>query len=123
MLGLLIGIHIFVCVLLIVSILMQASKGGGLAGGMFGGGSSMGGVFGGRGAATFLSKVSLWLGIAFGVTSLTIALLSVKLTSRPRSVVQEALQRENTVSPASTLPTVPGPKSQPAEPTRTPEQK
>lgn len=104
-------LHIIICVLLIISILMQSSKGGGLAGGMFGGGNAMGGVFGGRGAASFLAKVSLWLGIAFGLTSISIALLSLRSGAGPRSVVQEALESQ-TASPASALPTVP---SQPAQ--------
>ena len=57
-----------------MSILLQSSKGGGLAG-MFGGGGGAG-VFGGRGAASFLSKVTLWLGVGFALTSVSIALLS-----------------------------------------------
>jgi preprotein translocase subunit SecG len=107
MVSFMIVLHIIVCFLLIISILMQASKGGGLTG-MFGGGGSMGGVFGGRGASSFLSKVSLWLGIAFGVTSISIGLLSLKSGSRPKSVIQDAIGREETVTPASVLPTVPG---------------
>jgi preprotein translocase subunit SecG len=111
MVSFLIVVHIIVCVLLIISILMQSSKGGGMAGSMFGGGSSMGGVFGGRGAASFLAKVSVWLGIAFGLTSISIGLLSLRSGAGPRSVVQEALENQAT-SPASALPTVP---SQPAQ--------
>lgn len=41
-------IHALICIFLIISILLQSSKGGGLAG-MFGGGGGMGNVFGGRG--------------------------------------------------------------------------
>lgn len=116
-------LHIIVCILLIVSVLMQSSKGGGLAG-MFGGGGSMSGVFGGRGAASFLAKVSLWLGIAFGVTSISIGLLSIRNTGRTKSLIQEALERERSAaSPASVLPT-PSKTAKPADavPVQAPEQ-
>ncbi|MCK4372437.1 MAG: preprotein translocase subunit SecG, partial [candidate division Zixibacteria bacterium] len=48
--------HVLTCVALVLVVLMQSSKGEGLAGSAFGGSGSMGGaVFGGRGAASFLS--------------------------------------------------------------------
>ncbi|HHS13992.1 MAG TPA: preprotein translocase subunit SecG [bacterium] len=104
MVAFLIVIHVLVSILLIVSILLQSSKGGGLAG-MFGGGGAMGGFFGARGAATFLSKVTVWLGIVFGVTSITIALLSAGASTRSRSLVEQVME-EGESSPASMLPTV-----------------
>ena len=112
-------IHALTCVFLVISILLQSSKGGGLAG-MFGGGGGMGNVFGGRGAASFLSKVTMWLGVGFGITSLTIALLSTRITGRQRSLVQQVMEQEQTSSPATMLPTVPGaevtPLPQPVQP-------
>ena len=81
MAGLLTVIHVLVCIFLVVSILLQSSKGGGLAGMFGGGGGGMGSVFGGRGAASFLAKVTMWLGVAFAVTSITIALLSKGFSS------------------------------------------
>jgi len=115
MVSFLIVLHIIVCILLIVAVLMQSSKGGGMAG-MFGGGGSMGGVFGGRGAASFLAKLSLWLGVCFGITSLAIGLLSLKTGGRPKSLVQQAMERERTAtSPASVLPTVPSKAGNPAD--------
>jgi preprotein translocase subunit SecG len=103
-------LHVLVCVLLIVSILLQSSKGGGLAG-MFGGGGGggMGGVFGGRGAASFLARVAMWLGIGFAVSSILIAFFSSGTTSEPRSLIEQAMEQEQqTSSPATMLPTVPG---------------
>lgn len=104
MVAFLIVIHVLVSILLIISILLQSSKGGGLAG-MFGGGGAMGGFFGARGAATFLSKVTVWLGIVFGVTSITIALLSAGSSTRSKSLVEQVME-ETESSPASMLPTV-----------------
>ena len=98
---------VFVCLFLIISILLQSSKGGGLAGVFGGGGGGMGGVFGGRGAASFLAKVSMYLGIAFAVTAFSIALLA-KRTTGPKSMVQQVMENEGTESPASMLPVVPG---------------
>jgi len=73
-----------------------------------GGGGGMGSVFGGRGAASFLSKVTMWLGIGFAVTSITIALLTLGTSSGQRSLVQQAAEEETVSSPAAMLPTVPG---------------
>ena len=106
MISFLIVVHVLICLLLMASILVQSSKGSGLAG-VFGGGGGFGGVFGGRGAATFLSKVSLWLGIAYAVTSLSIGLLSLRSASGPRGLIEQSVENERAASPASALPTVP----------------
>ena len=106
MVSFLIVVHVLISILLILSILLQSSKGGGMAG-MFGGGGSFGGVFGGRGAASFLAKVTMILGISFGVTSLVITMLSAGSSSRAKGVVERAMERENVSSPATILPTVP----------------
>lgn len=58
--------HVIVCIALILVVLMQSSKGEGLAGTALGGGGSLSGaVFGGRGAASFLSKATTVLAIVF----------------------------------------------------------
>ena len=67
-------IHVVNCVFLIVVVLLQSSKGGGLAG-AFGGGQTSNAVFGGRGAGTFLSKLTTGLAVLFMVTSLSLAYL------------------------------------------------
>lgn len=68
-------IHILVCVALIIVVLMQSAKGEGLAG-AFGGGGISGAVFGGRGAASFLSRATTVLAIFFMVSCLGLSLLS-----------------------------------------------
>ena len=89
MIGIILGIHILICAGLVISVLLQSGKGGGLAG-TFGGGAGSDTIFGGRGAATFLSKATTVLGTAFMVTSLVLALLSAKSHSRQRSLLREA---------------------------------
>ena len=48
--------HVITCFLLIVAVLMQSSKGGGLSGAFGGGGGEA--MFGGRETATFLSRAT-----------------------------------------------------------------
>jgi preprotein translocase subunit SecG len=79
----LIIVHVIVSAVLVVVILLQAGKGSGL-GGAFGGSSQA--VFGGRGAQTFLGKVTSASAAVFMLTSLSLSYLS----TRSGSVVKEA---------------------------------
>ncbi len=65
------GFHILVCFALIIIVLFQADKGEGLAGAFGGGASST--IFGERGGATEISKLTTALAIIFMVTSSIIA--------------------------------------------------
>lgn len=92
-------IHILICIGLALSILLQSSKGGGLAGvfGGGGGGGAMGSVFGGRGVASFLSKLTTGLAIAFFIVCLILG----KITSgeaRGPGVKQSAVQKARSSS-------------------------
>ncbi|NOZ26219.1 MAG: preprotein translocase subunit SecG [Nitrospirae bacterium] len=78
-------IHIIICLLLIGIVLIQGGKGAEL-GSAFGGGSSQT-IFGGRGAATFMNKLTTGIAIAFMVTSLILTVVSVKQKSVVRSTV------------------------------------
>jgi preprotein translocase subunit SecG len=69
--GLVLLVHVIVSVLLVMSVLMQASKGGGLAG-TFGGSGTTGGIFGGRGAAPLLVKVTTVCAVLFFLTSISL---------------------------------------------------
>ena len=97
--------YIFVCLALTLVILLQASKGGGLAG-AFGGGGGMGAVFGGRGAATFLSRLTTVLAVLFLSVALFLSLINKGGTGSRESLVEQ--EREKTSSlPAAGLPLVP----------------
>ncbi|MBN1154349.1 preprotein translocase subunit SecG [candidate division KSB1 bacterium] len=100
----LIILHVLVCIVLSVVILLQSSKGGGLAG-VFGGGG-MGAVFGGRGAATFLSRVTTIAATVFMLLSLLLGLIT-RGTQTASSIVSEERSRARVSSPADVLPTVP----------------
>ena len=75
MFNILVVYHVLVCIGLILVVLLQSSKGEGLAGSAFGGNIS-GAVFGGRGAATFLSKATSVLAIMFMLNCISLAYMS-----------------------------------------------
>jgi preprotein translocase subunit SecG len=64
-------IHVIVCLFLILVVLLQAGKGGGM-GIAFGGGGS-GSVFGGSGAGNFLTRLTVAAAIGFMLTSMSLA--------------------------------------------------
>ncbi len=68
-------LHLIVCLFLIFIILIQSSKGAEM-GAAFGGSSQT--LFGSRGAATFLNKLTTTAAIVFMLTSLSLAVISVK---------------------------------------------
>ena len=69
--------HVLVCIALVVVVLMQSAKGEGLAGSAFGGGGGVGqAVFGGKGAASFLSHATTVLAIVFFLNCGVLAFMS-----------------------------------------------
>ena len=72
-------LHVLVCFFLMLTVLLQAGKGGGM-GAAFGGGSSMGTVFGGSGAGNFLRRLTVTAAIIFMVTSMTLAWMATPST-------------------------------------------
>jgi preprotein translocase subunit SecG len=65
-------VHIIVCVFLILVVLLQAGKGGGM-GIAFGGGGGSQTVFGSSGAGNFLTRLTSITAVIFMVTSLVLA--------------------------------------------------
>jgi preprotein translocase subunit SecG len=89
MYGIILGILIIISVFLVVFILMQSDKGGGLAGTFGGmGGGNM--PFSGREAATILSKLTTGLAIAFMAICI---LLSIMSRNRAHTNTSSALQK------------------------------
>jgi preprotein translocase subunit SecG len=68
--------HVLVCFALIIVVLMQSAKGEGLSGGTAFGGAVSTAVFGGRGAASFLSRATTVLAIVFFINCGALALMS-----------------------------------------------
>lgn len=71
-------IHIINCIVLILAVLLQSGKSADLAGAFGGGGSQT--VFGPRGAASFLTRVTTISAVLFMLTSLGLWMLSARGT-------------------------------------------
>lgn len=107
MFSVLIVIHVIISCGLMLVVLMQSAKGEGLAG-AFGGGGLSGAVFGGRGAATFLSKATTVLAILFMVSCIVLTLVA-----KGRSTSQVGESAVNRMATEQPLPTqAPAPSEQ-----------
>ncbi len=73
LLGILLTIHILVCIALVGVILLQQSEGGALG---MGGGGAGGGILSSRGTGDLLTRTSWGLGITFFVLSLVLTLIA-----------------------------------------------
>jgi preprotein translocase subunit SecG len=97
MIYLLYGIHIFGSLALIFIVLIQGGKGAEL-GAAFGGASQT--VFGSRGAATFLGKLTIGFAVLYMLTSLLLSIASVQGTSVIKKT--PGIQRSAPVSEGAT---------------------
>ena len=86
------------CFALVVTVLLQAGKGGGLAAGFGGAGTGME-MMGSRQTATFLHTATKWLGGAFLVICFALSLLTVRGTA-PRSLIESEMQSQQPAAPA-----------------------
>ena len=90
-------IHVIVCVFLILVILLQAGKGGGMGAGL-GGASQQ--VFGGRGSQTFLGRLTSVSAGVFMLTSVWLAYHS-----------SHGVSVEERTAPAPAAPAAPAPQA------------
>ncbi|HID10349.1 MAG TPA: preprotein translocase subunit SecG [Candidatus Latescibacteria bacterium] len=108
------SLHVLIAAFLVIAILLQSSRGGGLAG-TFGGGS-MGTMFGVRGTATFLTKATIVLAIAFMLSCILYTSFSPTTSPERRSALQRELERRSKeTAPASALPLPRAPVEAPEE--------
>jgi preprotein translocase subunit SecG len=66
-------LHVFVCFFLILVVLLQQGRGGGM-GSAFGGATAQ--VFGGRGAGNFMTRLTAICAVIFMATSMSLAYIS-----------------------------------------------
>ena len=97
----LVVIHTIVCLFMILVVLLQPGKGGGL-GAITGAAAQQ--VFGGRGAGNFLTKTTWISATVFFLTSMSLAYLS---TSTDSSLVKKSAKYDT--SGRGHLPTAPAP--------------
>jgi preprotein translocase subunit SecG len=82
-------IHVLLCIFMIFVILLQPGKDAGMGAALGGGAASS--AFGGRGAVTFLTKLTAACAVAFFVTSLGLSLVGLKtsLVSKSSLVAEQ----------------------------------
>lgn len=121
---LLLAVHVLVSLFLIFIVLVQSSKGAEL-GAAFGGSSQT--LFGSRGAATFLSKLTTIAAVVFMMTSLLLAMVSVKSGSVVKKTVPvehktdiPSQQGPIQAAPLQQAPAGPQPQQTPAQQTPAP---
>lgn len=73
-------LHVFVCLLLILIVLLQAGKGAEM-GATFGAGGSQS-VFGSGGAAPFMTKLTTVIAVIFMVTSIGLTILNARASKK-----------------------------------------
>jgi preprotein translocase subunit SecG len=105
--GLIVAIHILVCLFIIVVVLLQSGKSGDISAAFGGQGSQT--AFGPRGAATALTRATTWSAVLFMVTSITLAVYADR-RGGPGSVLQGLKSQ-----PAKTQP---APAKTPTNPTK-----
>jgi preprotein translocase subunit SecG len=91
MYGLVLAIHIVVCIFLIIVVLLQSGKAADLAGAFGGMGSQT--AFGPRGSATLLSKATTVSAVLFMLTSLSLSILATRNAGLGTSVLDTVPQK------------------------------
>ena len=107
-------LHVLVCVFMIFVILLQPGKEDGMGAAIGGGSGAATSAFGGRGAVTFLSKVTAVLAVIFFLTSLGLSFVGIK---RSVAVGPDDAQPAAAAAPTSSLPAgaiAPSQNAQPA---------
>jgi len=111
-------LHVLVAIFLIVVVLLQSGKGGGI--GSLGGSNTN--VFGARGAGNFLTKMTAACAVIFFLTSLTLSILSSKTGSVVAGSAVKPPPAKTDTADVNAAPTAPGtqktdqPSSAPAVP-------
>jgi preprotein translocase subunit SecG len=93
-------VHIIVSLCLCIVVLMQSSKGGGLSGAFGGGGGLPQQMFGSKAMTTALHKATIYLAVAFFLTSALLFMLTADRTSNS-SVMQDAAKSGTVTTPVT----------------------
>jgi preprotein translocase subunit SecG len=99
---LLVGIHVLVCIFLVIVVLLQSGKAADLAGAFGGMGSQT--AFGPRGSATILSKATTIAAGLFMITSMTLAIMASRGTTALGSTVLDNSPVRTQSAPAQSRP-------------------
>ena len=86
-------VHVIVCAVLILVILMQPGRSGGLSGGAFGGMGGGTSMFGGGGAVPMLAKVTTYVGIIFALTCIGLWYAGRSTDSVPSTAAERLMEQ------------------------------
>ena len=106
-------IHVLLCIFMIFVILLQPGKDAGMGAALGGGAATS--AFGGRGAVTFLSKLTAVCAGLFFLTSLGLSFVGVRSSVTSSLSTKAAAQPAPAPAPAAGA-TAPAPKASDAEP-------
>lgn len=112
--GMLIALHILVAALLILIVLMQASKGGGLSG-AFGTGAGSSPLFGAA-TSSVLVRATTVLGVLFAITCISIAAIQSRRATFTKTATKEGSTPEATKEEVATPPGEEATTEQPLSP-------
>ena len=85
-------VHVIVCAVLILVILMQPGRSGGLSGGAFGGLGGGTSMFGGGGAVPMLAHVTTYVGIIFALTCIGLWYAGRSTDSVPSTAAERLME-------------------------------
>ncbi len=112
---LLIVLFVLVSFAMVVVVLLQAGKGKGLAGSI-GGGMGGSSIFGGRGAADFLSKATTWIAALYMIFAILIGVMyKSEVEETQRSLIQQRAEDQEAVQMPN-LPVAPLPDQDNTQP-------
>jgi preprotein translocase subunit SecG len=110
-------LHVVVCFMVMLVVLIQPGKSGGLGAALGGAGAQQ--IFGGRGAGNFLTRTTWIAASVFFITSITLAYISTSTGDSLQKVGDAARKRDSSESaPAEPAPTdtAPAGAAAPSEP-------
>ncbi len=103
---LLVVLFILVSIIMVVVILLQSGKGQGLAGSI-GGGMGGSAVFGGRGAADFLTKATAWIATIYMVLAIAISVIyRSEAQTAQKSLIEKRMEQQKQI-PTPNVPLAP----------------
>jgi len=90
---LLVILHVLICLVLATVVLLQSSKGGGLAGAFGGAGGAPQQLLGSRGMTSLLHKMTIYFAVGFFVTSFLLFMTEPSGAPKSHSIVGDAAQK------------------------------
>lgn len=98
-------VHVLLCVFMIFVILLQPGKDAGMGAALGGGAATS--AFGGRGAATFLTKLTAFCAVAFFLTSLGLSFVGLRSSVSGQLMAEPAAATTPAPTPTEAAPAAP----------------